>query len=307
MYYINAISSVSHQNSFNHHGFSNDLPVLEKGSELIAPDYKKYINPKLIRRMSKVIRMSVACSYNCLENAQLEGIDGIVTGTGLGCLTDTQKFLEHFLTTEGLMSPTSFIQSTHNTIAGQISLLLGNHGYNITHTQNNVSFEKALEDAMMCLEDGMQNVLIGAADEYISFLEEIKTITHLNLTSGATFLVLSKERTATTIAEVKAVKVITNSTSLNEQTELLLKANNTSLEEIDTLWYSNPFNEPQQACKLNAKSVKSINNYTGIYPTNAALAFHMGVDQIAEKKAQQILVCNHLTKRNLGFTLIKAV
>lgn len=307
MYYINAISSVSHQNSFDNKGFSNDAVLLEKGCELIAPDYKKYINPKLIRRMSKVIRMSVACSYNCLEQAKLEAIGGIVTGTGLGCLTDTQKFLEHFLTTEGLMSPTSFIQSTHNTIAGQISLLLGNHGYNITHTQNNVSFEQALEDAMMCLEDGMENMLIGAADEYIPFLEEIKALAPFNLTSGATFLVLSKEKTETTLAEVKAVKVLVNPTSVKEETELFLKENHTSLESIDTLWYSNPFNGKDEPCALNAASIQSINDYVGVYPSNSALAFHLGVDQIAEKKAQQVLVCNHLTNRNLGLTLIKAI
>ena len=51
--------------------------------------------------------------------------DAIITGTGLGCLEDTEKFLTAMVTNkEEFLTPTSFIQSTHNTVSAQIALLL---------------------------------------------------------------------------------------------------------------------------------------------------------------------------------------
>ncbi|WP_439556972.1 beta-ketoacyl synthase chain length factor, partial [Dyadobacter sp.] len=151
VYYISAASTISHQPTLGNAGFSGSINALATDSSLITPDFKSFIDAALLRRMSKILRMSVACAKDCLAQSHIEQPDAIIVGTGLGCLQDTEKFLSTSLTVEGLLPPTSFIQSTHNTMAGQISLSISNHGYNMTHTQNTLSFEHALLDAMMLL------------------------------------------------------------------------------------------------------------------------------------------------------------
>jgi len=308
MYYINSITSISHQASFNNVGFSNSLVELASSSEVLKPVYKEYINPRVLRRMSNILRMSVTCAVDCVNKTE-ENIDAIIVGTGLGCLTDTAKFLNNFIILEGLVPPTSFIQSTHNTIAGQVSLTLKNNGYNMTHTQNNVSFEVALEDAMICLDNGMQNVLLGAGDEFIPFLDEVAEglkLENLNLTSGATFLVLSKTKNEQTVAKVSASKTIYKGGLEDDLLTQFLTENKVSSNAIDLVYYSSPFNEKRVELKQFSEEI-SLNKYAGVYPTNSALGLHLAVDKIQTGKASKVLIYNNLTKSNLGLMLIEAI
>ena len=48
---------------------------------------------------------------------------------------------------EKMLSPTAFIQSTHNTVGAQIALLLKCHHYNNTIVHRAFSFENALTEA----------------------------------------------------------------------------------------------------------------------------------------------------------------
>ena len=137
-------------------------------------NYSDYIKPALIRRMSKVIRMAVSSAKIALEKANTSMPEAIIVGTGLGCLTDTKRFLSDLCTSkEGVISPTAFIQSTHNTIAGQIALLINCNGYNSTYSDRNHSFEQALQDAKLHLIEGNDSVLVGAADEDIDMIEKV--------------------------------------------------------------------------------------------------------------------------------------
>ncbi|MEI6854337.1 MAG: beta-ketoacyl synthase chain length factor [Bacteroidota bacterium] len=133
----------------------------------IEPDYKEIINPNLIRRMGRVIKMGVAASMKCLKDMGLENPDAIITGTSLGCIEDTEKFLNQIvINKEQFLAPTSFIQSTHNTIAGQIALLLKCNAYNYAYVHRNFSFENALLDALMMLDEQPDHkILLGGVDE----------------------------------------------------------------------------------------------------------------------------------------------
>jgi 3-oxoacyl-[acyl-carrier-protein] synthase II len=242
LFYISAASSISHQPTFKNAGFSALIEPLNESSSLISPDYKAFIEAGLLRRMSKILRMSVACSKDCIEQAGIEQPDAIVVGTGLGCLQDTEKFLNNSITIEGLLPPTAFIQSTHNTMAGQISLSIGNHGYNMTHTQNTLSFENALQDAMLLLSEGEKHILVGAADEYIDILTEISeqlTIkTEALLTSGASFFVLSKDKTGTALAAVKDCVTTGLVHDIPEKIASFLTENGVQASDLDLILYS---------------------------------------------------------------------
>jgi len=198
--------------------FETALPnVLENAGsefyEVIKPEYKKYISPKLLRRMSPIIRNGVTCSQSALKKAEIEKPDAIIIGTALGCLRDTTSFLTQLINeNEHLPNPTHFIQSTHNTIAGQLALLLSCKSYNFTFSQNHNSFETALIDAQIFLIDTKaENVLVGGVDEMsettYELIKALPCYKNTVLGEGAGFFCLSKEKSK---VELKAVKIINN-------------------------------------------------------------------------------------------------
>jgi 3-oxoacyl-[acyl-carrier-protein] synthase II len=131
------------------------------------PDYKQWIDIKQIRRMSRIIKMGVAAAKLSLQEAAVEKPDAIITGTAYGCLDDTGVFLTKMINqNEEMLTPTAFIQSTHNTVAGQIALMLNCHAYNNTFVHKGFSFESALLDSIMILKEGnSRHILMGAMDE----------------------------------------------------------------------------------------------------------------------------------------------
>ena len=166
--YIRATGNISPQKTFGHQPLV-DSPVVYTGNRLacIEPDYKEFIDPKQIRRMSRIIRMGVAAAMECLQEAGVKVPDAIITGTAYGCLEDTNSFLSKMVEfNEELLTPTAFIQSTHNTIGAQIGLMLQCNNYNNAFVHRGFSFESALLDGMLLLkENEAANVLVGAIDE----------------------------------------------------------------------------------------------------------------------------------------------
>ncbi len=165
--YINGIGAVTPQDTLSGDHFLEHVePQEDAFLQIIKPNYKEYINPKILRRMSKIIRMSIVSSQIAMADAGVEVPDATITATGMGPQADTEKFLGSILDNhESLLIPTAFIQSTHNTMGAQIALLAGNHNYNLTYAQKSMSFENALLDALMLIQEGdARNVLLGGID-----------------------------------------------------------------------------------------------------------------------------------------------
>ena len=152
--FIRSAACISPQETFGD-GFLTRIVEYE-GIRLkaIEPDYKEFIDPKQARRMSHVIKMGIAAAKKCLADGNVEIPGAIITGTAYGCIEDTVNFLTRIVEQqEELLSPTAFIQSTHNTVAAQIALMLQCHSYNLTYVHKGVSFESALTDALMLLNE----------------------------------------------------------------------------------------------------------------------------------------------------------
>lgn len=164
--YIRAAAGISPRESFEQ---IVTTPAAVTGNRLTCaePDYSKLIDPKMIRRMSRIIKMGVTAALQCLSEAGVKMPDAIITGTAYGCLGDTEVFLQKMIENdEQLLTPTAFIQSTHNTVAAQIALLLKCHNYNNTFVQRGFSFENAMTDAWSLLQEGQaKTVLTGGIDE----------------------------------------------------------------------------------------------------------------------------------------------
>lgn len=166
--YIHSACSVSIQPSFQDDYFFQEIKEYsENGINVIDPDYKEFIPPMQLRRMGKSMRMAVYASQKAIEKAGNPQIDAVITGTGEGCLRDSEKFVEALWENDGgMLNPTPFIQSTHNMAAATVALALGCKGYNMTYTNNSNSFESALLDGILYLNENPQHqILIGGLDE----------------------------------------------------------------------------------------------------------------------------------------------
>ena len=157
----------------------NNLSKQDRPENWIKVDLPKIdsriLSPNSARRLSKAVKMGILCAMEALQQMDHSTLDGILVGSGKGCLIDSDKFLQSIvMQQEEFLSPTAFIQSTHNTVAGQIALLLKNTGYNMTYSQGRVSFESTVFDAYLQLVlNERKNLLVGAVDELSDISIEI--------------------------------------------------------------------------------------------------------------------------------------
>jgi 3-oxoacyl-(acyl-carrier-protein) synthase len=261
--YINSIGSISSQKTFDNSGFLEDV-VSYDGTVIpaIDPVYKDYIPPAAARRMAKGIKMGVVASKIALNEAGLENVDAIITGTGMGCVIDSEKFVSAIIdNNEEFLTPTSFIQSTHNTVGGQIALGMGCKGYNFTYVHSNNSFESTLLDAQMQLENNeASTILVGGVDELGQHTTKVHQLVHhvkeqvedslqvlrsdtkgAIFSEGANFFVLSSQKQSTTYAELYALAMYNTLTrsDLSETVATFLQENGIALEELDLVIMGN--------------------------------------------------------------------
>ncbi|NDV66995.1 beta-ketoacyl synthase chain length factor [Bacteroides sp. 224] len=211
------------------------------------PDYKELIpNPTLRRRMSRIVKMGVACGLQCIGNTPTEEIEAIITATGLGCLADTEKFMNNLLDNqEQLLNPTPFIQSTFNTVGAQIALITQNQSYNVTYAHRGFSFESALLDGLLRIHEGNRQVLIGAFDEITEtlhiILQRMGLLKDKYAEEGAQFFLLSKEQNEQTYARIYAPCTFVTSPKENNQSiiyrriEEYLQQNHLTFAEVVVL------------------------------------------------------------------------
>lgn len=180
MIYIHDSTCISPQQTFNG-VFLEQIPEqlnAAKENVLLAvePAYEQ-IPPGILRRMGRAVRLGVGAAMPILARTGRE-MDGIIIGTSMGGMEDCVKFLNQVIEyNEGTLTPTNFVQSTPNAIAGQLGLMKKNTGYNITHVHRGFSFENALIDAQMRLEEfPSHRYLLGAVDEISSYNYNIEKL-----------------------------------------------------------------------------------------------------------------------------------
>lgn len=206
---IQASSHIGFQNTADRVEWLRSLTPIDDATEFATPDWKERINPRLLRRMSPILRMSSFTALEALAISEQE-VEAIIVGTGLGCTDDTLAFLTEMNSNfESVLSPTAFIRSTHNTVAGQIALLMKNQGYNMTMTQGSLSFERSLIDAKAAMLAGEFNsALVGAVDEMSESVSSVLTDlmvaqkTELRLGQGSSFFVIDKESAGVGVRDI---------------------------------------------------------------------------------------------------------
>ena len=254
--YINGLSGVSAQHTFDETFLEGNIQENKDSyRKVIDPEYKQYLNPTASRRFGRLIKMSLVAAQKSI--AMADGImpEAIITGTGLGCLEDTEKFLSALIeNNESMLSPTAFIQSTHNTISGQIAMMITCYYPNYTYSNRYFSFESSLLDGVLMLQDNScKHVLVNAADEVIPAVHTIikrmqlwdrsESISQNNtmpvtIGEGVVSIMISSEKKKTSLAAIKAFKLIyilPEKNSIENQFENFLKEAALTVSDIDVL------------------------------------------------------------------------
>ncbi len=242
----------------------------------------------LRRRMSRVIKNSVSAAVECMGGIEnISALDAIVTATGWGCLTDSERFLRNVIADkEQLLNPTPFIQSTFNTVGGQIALLAHHHCYNVTYVNRSHSFEDALLDVMMRLADGdSAHVLVGAFDELPPsgqrIMERMGLFREMKGGEGAVFAHLTAMPTPHSVAQIIQLDFLAASLSEHECIEKYASS---------------------------ADSVLMYNGYKeyGLYPTVSSRCFAEAVNLIGNG-AKEVVIYNEYLEGTPTVMVVKCM
>jgi len=213
--YINGTGTLSPQKTCEEGDFLADvIPYDGNVLTCVLPDFKEYIHPMKLRRLSRILKMGLTAATICLRNAKMETPDAIITSTGYGLQDDIGKFLLEILRQEEQqLTPTYFMQSTYNAMAGLIALSVRCIGYNNTHVSRGFAFESALDDAMLLLQEReAQDVLVGAFDEVSPVLcSSYARKEYLKIESGSNLKLFDSKTAGTLLGEGVAFFLLSSS------------------------------------------------------------------------------------------------
>lgn len=175
--FIKAATQISMQQPLSEAWMTAPVEHTEPYVRSLDPNFRDWLNPLESRRMGKILKRALVTAQKVMHDSGVQQPDAVITGTGLGCIENTELFLDQ-LCREGeeMLKPTYFMQSTHNTISSLISIHDHLHGYNTTYSHKSVSFDSALLDAFTQLRLGdIQTALVTGNDEmtpsYFSILQ----------------------------------------------------------------------------------------------------------------------------------------
>jgi len=332
--YINSVACISIQDTLNENFFDtlkpeNSVQVLKA----IEPNYKEFIPPAMSRRMSKTVKMSSVASTKALQEAGIEKPDAIIVGTGMGCSQDSEKFLKNVLeNNEEFLTPTFFIQSTHNTVSGQIALGLQCHGYNFTYVNSSSSLEFSMLDAKLQILDGeAENILVGSTDEQTERTmelyklnnsikkEENLPVDYLNSKTegviwgeGSSFFVLGKDKIESYYAQLKDIQIV-NTLELNEVQRFIedfLTKNNLTNEDIDAviLGFSGDSESDfyyQNASELfQNSSLLFYKHLSGEFNTASGFSTFMACQILKNQEIPEVMKINDVKKESIQNVLL---
>jgi len=323
--YINGVGCVSAQKTFDS-VFLEDVVLSDTENVLPiqVPVYKDFISPVAIRRMAKGVKNGIVASATAMKEANVETFDAIITGTGMGCIEDSDKFLKALIdNNEEFLTPTSFIQSTHNTVGSQIALGLQCKAYNFTYVNAAVSFESAILDAKMQIEANEANtILIGGIDEMSDYTAKLFQLagfikkesdapfsvldsktTGAVYSEGATFFVLENKKSPSTYAEIIDVAMINqlNVDEVENEIQAFLKSNNLQINDIDAVilgyngdvTFDNYYKNLSDNVFANTQQIY-YKHLSGEYNTASAFGLWVGSKIIKMQQIPEVLKVNSI-------------
>ena len=288
--YIQAAEQISIQTPLSEEWMEQPIVYHEPFVKAVNPAFREYIAPNEARRMGNIMKRAIVTSLKVLKETGINHPDAIITGTSIGSLNYTEKFLDDLVENgEESLSPTYFMQTTHNTVSSTISIFTATHSYNTTYSHGGISFELALKDAWMQLNLGqISNALVGGHDEMVeSYYELLRKTGYVGVEGMvpcgecAMSMMLNKQVSPDNLCELAGVSIFRMKSvqNIRKQLEALVEKANIKVETIQMVMTGvngNPENDrlyqpvldelfPQaessrrrSICNINSCSVRTI-------------------------------------------------
>jgi len=342
--FVKDLRAISPQLTYENEFLSGDFQVHSDGiMKAIEPSYLDFIPASLLRRMGKAVRMGIGAGLPLIK--QHTDIKGIIIGSANGGLEDCIRFLNQIVEyEEGVLTPTNFVNSTPNAVAGVLAVMGEKTGYNSTHTNGSLAFDNVLMDAQLYLESQPKGteLLIGALEEISDYnynideingfyKKEIVSNEHLIASStegsvcgeGATMFVVSNEA-SDALAEIVDQRQICfpDKQELNALVIEFLESNGYSVQDVDAVifgdagdgrtdhWYNDLRNE-----LFSSASNLTYKQYCGDYRTSNAFAMYLAIHLLSGQSSiydiklkaspNLILVYNQFSSARHGFVLLR--
>ncbi len=338
--YIRAANQISIQQPLCEDWMETPVWFQEPYVRATDPNFRDYLSPLDARRMGRILKRALITSQKTIQDSDIEKPDAIITGTGLGCIENTELFLDSLCRNgENLLKPTIFMQSTHNTISSLLAIETKTHGYNVTYSHKSISFDSALFDASLQLNiGGLSSVLVGAHDEmtpsYFTLLERIGYVggDMKGVCGEAAVSVMLSNEDNNSLCELGATRILYNPTfdSIRSTVERVLYASGLALSDIDAVIIGvngNASNDKfyEDICSLHFSGIPLL-NYKKIFGecySASAFALYVaahclnkgfipkylqyGDVPLSDKKPKAFLLVNHSDGKNVSFTVVKAI
>ncbi len=322
--YITAATHISMQQPLDEQWLTEPILHTEPYVRSIDPNFRQWLNPLEARRMGKILKRALVTASEAMARSGISNPDAIITGTGLGCIENTELILEALCRDgEQTLKPTYFMQSTHNTISSLIAIHHRCHGYNSTYSHRGVSFDAALLDAFVQLSLGdIATALVTGNDEltpsYFNILKRLGYVGNprqVPAGEASAAIMLATEPGDNPLCRLEQCRLSYGTPPLDtlprDVDTVMLginghDANDELYRQIATLYpdatllrYKHIFGESYTASALGVYAAAAIVN-AGVIPAA------MSLDGKASSAAapRRLLVVNHSDSRCLSFTLL---
>src|SRR5574344_650946 len=285
--YIQTAAQISIQKPLTEEWLDSPVVYNEPYTRSIDPNFKEYLDPMQSRRMGKVLKRALVTATKSMVDAGIDKPDAVITGTGLGCIENTEHFLDQLCRDgEEMLKPTYFMQSTHNTIGSLISIHIKCNGYNTTYSHKSVSFDSALLDAITQIRLGdINNALVCGNDEMTpSYFDILKRTGYVG-------------RKGETVCGEASVAMMISDVNGTSDNDAVYETVMDWYRDSAVLHYKHIFGECYAASSLGV--------YVSAYCLNRGFVpKFMRYDMGGETEIRNLWVVNHSDMRNISLILL---
>lgn len=304
--YIKTATQISMQQPLSEEWMTAPVEHTEPYVRSLDPNFRDWLNPLESRRMGKIMRRALVTAQKVMHDSGVQQPDAVITGTGLGCIENTELFLDQ-LCREGeeMLKPTYFMQSTHNTISSLISIHDHLHGYNTTYSHKSVSFDSAFLDAYTQLLLGdIHTALVTGNDEmtptYFSILQRAGYVGQPGQVAAGEASVAMMLTTDPTdaLCEVEEVRMSVKDIQLPSSPVDLLVLGTNGVPQNDSLYQK----VAQQMPEVETFEYKRL---FGESYTVSGIGVYAAAHLIGKGRANRILFVNHSDNLDVTYITLK--
>ena len=292
----------------------------------VNPSFRDYMAANEARRMGNLMKRALVTTLKVLGETGIEHPEAIITGTSIGSLDYTERILDSITENgEEALSPTYFMQSTHNTVGSALAIYTKTHGYNTTYSHDALSFDLTVLDAWMQMQLGkISTALVGGHDEIVeSYYSLMKKVGYVGVEGMvpcgevAMSMMLNTSETVDRLCELAGIRISFRPTKevFQHQLDAMLAEAGMKVDDISAVMTGvngNPVNDQRYEETVNAFFAdKPLLDYKHLFGENytvSALGLYAAAHLLKKRDDfQSILLMNLTASGDCSLILLKSI